>query len=144
MSGQIRRSSKGILSIVISGFATVALAAPATAPAYPADAHGVVTPGQSVNARGTDVAAADQQSTGPVFRRRSAGADAGPSVNARGTDVAAADQQSPRSTAEAGETGVPASGDSPALFPIIGLVVLGGLALASGLAVGRRRGRVTA
>jgi hypothetical protein len=117
---------RSLLAAAIAALALGAFATPALAGS---------DQGSPVNARGTDVAALDQQS--PAV-----------SVNARGTDVAAPDQQS--TVADPGglpEPAGPAPGDDSmptvTLFALIA-VGLGGLGLAARVATGRRRTRATA
>ena len=143
MSGQPPRSSRTALTAIVAVLAMTALAAPAGA--QPTADHGVPT--APVNARGTDVAAPDQQAQRPVVILRRSGTQV---VNAPGTDVAAPDQQnriSPRPNP------VPVSpadrpGDSSPTPTLLALLALGlclaGVAFASRLAVTRRRSRVTA
>ena len=143
MSGQPPRSSRTALTAIVAVLAMTALAAPAGA--QPTADHGVPT--APVNARGTDVAAPDQQAQRPVVILRRSGTQV---VNAPGTDVAAPDQQnriSPRPNP------VPVSpadrpGDASPTPTLLALLALGlclaGVAFASRLAVTRRRSRVTA
>ena len=131
MSALSQRPRRTALAAVAAAIAIAALAAPADA--RPAIDHGV--PAIPVNARGTDVAAADQQLQQPI-------------VNARGTDVAAADQQAPSvdnpvpvSSADRPDDSLP----TPMLLVLIALgVTLAGLALASRVTATRRRTRAAA
>jgi hypothetical protein len=125
MSGQPHRSRRTAFTAIVAVLAMAALAAPAGARP---DTHGI--PAAPVNARGTDVAAPDQQVQRPV-------------VNARGTDVAAPDQQSP--IVDGGNPGsqVNAADDSTptlTLLALIGLALaLAGIGFASWLVVSRKR-----
>jgi hypothetical protein len=116
-------------SLLAAAIAALALGASATPALARSDE------GAPVNARGTDVAALDQQSPALI-------------VNARGTDVAAPDQQSPVTGVGAGPEPVsPVPGDDS--LPTITLLALiaaglGGLGLAARVATGRRRTRATA
>jgi hypothetical protein len=115
-------------SLLVAAIAALALGAFAT----PALAR--FDDGAPVNARGTDVAALDQQS--PAV-----------SVNARGTDVAAPDQQSPIVVGGGVRPASPVpSDDSVPTVTLIALIAvgLGGLGFAAHLATGRRRTRATA
>ena len=131
MSAQSHRHRRTALAAAAAAIAIAALPAPADA--QPAIEHGV--PGIPVNARGTDVAAQDQQVQRPV-------------VNARGTDVAAADQQAPIvhnpapvSPADPRDDSLP----TPLLLALIALgLTLAGLGLASRFAATRRRTRAAA
>jgi hypothetical protein len=125
---------KSLLAAAIAALALGACASPALA-RYDAPApHGsdVAAP---VNARGTDVAALDQQSPAII-------------VNARGTDVAAPDQQSPTDVGGGRVRPVdPVPGDDS--LPTVTLIALiaaglGGLGFAAHAAAGRRRTRATA
>jgi hypothetical protein len=114
-------------SLLVAAIAAQALGAFAT-PALARFDEGV-----PVNARGTDVAAPDQQS--PAV-----------SVNARGTDVAAPDQQSPIVVGGVRPASPVPSDDSMPTIALIALIAvgLGGLGFAAHLATGRRRTRATA
>lgn len=131
MSALSHRPGRTAVAAVAAALAVAAL--PGVANARPAFDHGVPT--IPVNARGTDVAARDQQVQPPV-------------VNARGTDVAAADQQAPIvhnpapvSPADAPDDSLP----TPLLLALIALgLTLAGLGLASRFAATRRRTRAAA
>ena len=114
------------LSAVAAALAIAALPAPALA--RPAVDHGVPT--IPVNARGTDVAAQDQQVQRPV-------------VNARGTDVSASDQQAPIVDNPGPVRPADHPDDSwptPLLLALIALgLILAGLGLASRRTATRRR-----
>ena len=115
-------------SLLVAAIAALALGAFAT-PALARFDEGV-----PVNARGTDVAAPDQQSPKVI-------------VNARGTDVAAPDQQSPVADGGRPEPVSPVpSDDSMPTIALIALIAvgLGGLGFAAHLATVRRRTRATA
>ena len=126
MSARTQRLPTGVLCAVIAGLAMVALAAPAGArlDRRTADRRA------PVNARGTDVAAADQQTPRPV-------------VNARGTDVAAVDQQAPSAAASDQQAPVAAPEDTIPSFALIAMlaVALGGAVFVTRLATTRRRSR---
>ena len=150
MSAQSHRHRRTALAAVAAAIAIAALPAPADA--QPAIEHGV--PGIPVNARGTDVAAQDQQVQRPVVNARGTDVAAQdpqmrqPIVNAPGTDVAAADQQAPIvdnpapvSPADPPDNALP----TPLLFALIALgLTLAGLGLASRFAATRRRTRAAA
>jgi hypothetical protein len=138
------------LAAVAAALAIAALPAPADA--RPAIDH--VVPTIPVNARGTDVAAQDQQAQRPVVNARGTDVAAQdqqaqlPVVNARGTDVGAADQQAPIvdnpgpvGPADRPDDSLP----TPLLLALIALgLTLAGLGLASRLAATRRRTRAAA
>ena len=131
MSAQSHRPSRTALSAIVAVLVTAALAVPADA--RPGPYFGV--PGAPVNARGTDVAAPDQQVQRTV-------------VNARGTDVAAPDQQSPISDRPGPVSPADGPDDSAptlTLLALLGLALcLAGVGVASRAAVARRRSRATA
>ena len=118
-----------------------------TQPAAPQDMR-------SPNARGTDVAAQDQQTRQPVVNARGTDVAAQdqqtrqPVINARGTDVGAADQQAPI----VGKSGPVSPADrpdgsspTPLLLALMALgLMLAGLGVASRVTATRRRTRATA
>ena len=126
MSGR----SKGVLAVVVAGIVMLALSGPAAAVSDEVGAHSGFYAPIAPNARGTDVAAADQQAPRSV-------------VNARGTDVAAPDQQAPVGRPAGSVTSVDTSDDTLPTLALISLIALGlgGLASASWVAASRRRGR---
>jgi hypothetical protein len=126
MSGQAHRSRRTALTAIVAVLAMAAVAAPAGA--RPPE-HGIPT--APPNARGTDVAAPDQQAPRLV-------------VNAPGTDVAARDQQSPVVVDRTDPGSAPvASDDSMPTLTVLALIglalALAGIAFASWLAVSRKR-----
>ena len=131
MSALSHRPRRTALAAVAAAIAVAAFPAPAGA--QPAIDHG--KPAIPVNARGTDVAAPDQQMQQPI-------------VNARGTDVAAADQQAPivddpgpAGSADRPDDSLP----TPLLLALIALgLTLAGVGLASRVTATRRRARAAA
>jgi len=104
--------------------AALALAAPSMA--VPADVGNPDSIANPVNARGTDVAAPDQQVPNrdvPLSEERIIPSP----VNARGTDVAAPDQQAPRVVAA--PSGGGSDGTDP--LPIVVILAAAGLGLAA-------------
>ena len=129
MSGR----TKGMLGIIVAGIVMLAPAGPAVARIADDPLYGGNDRPVPVNARGTDVAAPDQQASAPI--------------NARGTDVAAADQQLQFSSGPvAGEPALTGDDDALPTTALVALLALGlaGLASASWFAVSRRRHRPAA
>jgi len=122
-------SPKGLLVAVIAGVVMLALVGPAAAAPYDyTGQHGGIYAPVQVNARGTDVAAPDQQASAPI--------------DARGTDVAAPDQQAPVSSGPGAAEPVGTSDDTLPTPALLSLLALGlGLASASWFATSRRRHR---
>ena len=150
MSALSHRPGRTAVAAVAAAVAIAAL--PALANARPTIEHGVPT--IPVNARGTDVAAQDQQVQRPVVN--APGTDVAardqqvqrPVVNTRGTDVAAADQQAPIVHNPAPVSPANPPDDSlptPLLLALLALgLTLAGLGLASRFAATRRRTRAAA
>jgi hypothetical protein len=144
MSALTQRRPTGVLCAVITGLAMVALAAPAGARLI--DEPPTVAP---VNAPGTDVAAADQQTPRPVINAPGTDVAAAdqqtprPVINAPGTDVAAVDQQAPSAAASGQQAPIAAPEDSIPSFALIAMlaVALGGAVIVTRLATTRRRSR---
>jgi hypothetical protein len=150
MSALSHRPRRTALTAAAAALAIAALPAPADA--GPAIDHGM--PAIPVNARGTDVAAQDQQAVRPIVNARGTDVAAQdqqrqrPIVNARGTDVVAADQQAPIvdnpgpvSPADRPDDSLP----TPLLLALIALgLTLAGLGLASRVTTTRRRTRAAA
>ena len=130
-------------------------------PAIPVNARGTDVAAQDqqvprpvVNARGTDVAAQDQQMRQPIVN--APGTDVAaqdpqmrqPIINAPGTDVAAADQQAPIVDNPGPVSPADRQDDSLPTLLLLALIALGvtlvGLGLASRLAATRRRTRAAA
>ena len=137
----------------VAAFAAVVIATfPGVANAQPVSDHGVPT--IPVNARGTDVAAPDQQVQRPVVNARGTDVAAQdqqmrqPIVNAPRTDVAARDQQAPIVDDPGPVSPADRADDSTPTLLLLALIALGltlaGLGLASRVTATRRRTRAAA